>query len=418
MREKPLLFILLAMMAGIFSGMAALIPFIGMRTAIFLLLTLAALTLLLHRHAVVSSLCVLLCYFVFGLFLASESTDREYAPLVSLPIADDIEESLSAHREQMLQTYDRVGLRDDVRGIVSAMTLGGRQGVSRDLRQAYNITGAAHVFALSGLHIAIIFMFVSMLLPIRLFPVASGVIQLLLLWTFVFLVGVHPSILRAAVMFSCYCLCRMLSRTSHSSDVLILTATLLLIYNPQWLFDIGFQMSFMAMTGILTLCPRLMRLLPMPDRKLLRKKRYSIPWQLSNYVWGIIVVTIAATLGTAPLIAHYFGRLSCYGLLANLVVSPCAMLIIFLAILLQLSVFLLPHVGLLSCITTFLATILNIVVDFMNNSMRWMSSLPGASVEGIDITFAQVILIYIVIACTILIAYHLKHGIVRRTTKI
>ena len=261
-------------------------------------------------------------------------------------------------------------------------------------------------------------MFVSMLLPTRLFPVASGIVQLLLLWTFVFLVGAHPSILRAAVMFTCYCLCRMLSRTSHSSDVLILTAVLLLIYNPQWLFDVGFQMSFMAMTGILILCPRLMPLLPMPDRKQLRKKRYSIPWRLSSYVWGIMVVTIAATLGTAPLIAHYFGRLSCYGLLANLIVSPCAMLIILLAILLQFSVFLLPHTGVFSSITAILASMLNGVAGFMNSTMRWLSSLPGASVGGIDITFAQVILIYVVIVCAILITYHLKHGIVRRATRL
>ena len=395
LQQKPLLPVMLLMSAGIFGVMTLFVPPYGTKSVIVVLCLLLALTVLLRRYPSLSSLCILSASFVFGMFLATESIERGFAPLFSLPFGDRVEEVMSLQRDRMLQKYSEAGLSDDVLSVVSAMTLGERHGISPSLRQAYNIAGAAHVFALSGLHISIIFMFISMLLPTRLFPFASAVVQLLLLWTFVFLVGMHPSILRAAVMFTCYCLCRMLSRTTKSIDILILTATLLLIYSPQWLFDVGFQMSFMAMVGILLLQPHLQSLLP---------------YRFLRYPWGIVTVTLSATLGTAPLIAHYFGRLSCYGLLANIVVSPCALAILFLSFLLLLFVFLQPHFAILSPVTHLIATILNAVVGFMNTSILWLSNLPGASIEGISITFAQVVLIYIFIACSLLILYHLWHG--------
>ena len=394
---------MLLMAAGVFCVMTLFVPPFGTKGVFVLLCVLLALTVLLRRYSRLSTLCILSASFVLGVFLALESIERNYEPLFSLPVADRVEESLSFHREKMLHIYEEVGLSDEVRSVVSAMTLGERQDISQSLKQAYRVTGAAHVFAMSGLHISIIFMFITMLLPTRFFPVASAAMQMLLLWTFVFLVGLHPSILRAAVMFTCYSLCRLLSRSTRSIDILILAATLLIIYNPQWLFDIGFQMSFMAMVGILLLCKRIQSILP---------------YRFLRYPWGIVAVTISATLGTAPLIAHYFGRLSCYGLLANLIVSPCALLILFLAFLLLLLAYLQPYLTILSSLTSLVATLLDGVVRFMNASILWLSALPGASIEGIDITFAQTILIYILIACTLLVIYHLKHGIVLRSSKL
>ena len=303
---------------------------------------------------------------------------------------------MADERENLLKVYSDAGLSADEYGIIAAVTLGERNAVSRELKESYRVSGASHLFALSGLHLSIIFALLSVFLPTKMFPKSSAVVQILLLWTYVLLVGIYPSLLRAAVMFTCYCLCRLVSRESHNIDVLILTAFILLVFNPQWLFDVGFQMSFMAMVGIFLLVPPMMKWVKTP---------------VLSYVYGIFVVSFAASLGTFPLIAHYFGRVSCYGLLTNLIASPCIALLLFCAFLMLLSATLQPYLAFLSVVTHALSVVLKFIVGFMNGAIHSIASLPGSSVSGVHISFAQVILVYVLIVCVVLIACHVKHGI-------
>ncbi|MBQ2534012.1 MAG: ComEC/Rec2 family competence protein [Prevotella sp.] len=303
---------------------------------------------------------------------------------------------MADERESLLKVYSDAGLSADEYGIIAAVTLGERNAVSRELKESYRVSGASHLFALSGLHLSIIFALLSVFLPTKIFPKSSAAVQILLLWTYVLLVGIYPSLLRAAVMFTCYCLCRLVSRESHNIDVLILTAFILLVFNPQWLFDVGFQMSFMAMVGIFLLVPPMMKWVKTP---------------VLSYVYGIFVVSFAASLGTFPLIAHYFGRVSCYGLLTNLIASPCIALLLFCAFLMLLSAALQPYIAFLSIVTHALSVALKFIVGFMNGAIHSIASLPGSSVSGVHISFAQVILVYVLIVCAILIACHVKHGI-------
>ena len=395
MTDKPLLLILLTVAPGIFAGsywFGAISLTLTLTLTLSLVLASLVCSLVFPSRNAVSSAFLLLASFFLGMMLVTNSIQRGSTPTVSLPFIDEMEEYMSGKREAMLQTYRDAGLNEDVYGVVAAMTLGERSAVSQPLKSAYNVSGVSHVFALSGMHLAIIFGFISLMLPVRIFPRSSALVQILFLWSFVFLVGIHPSILRAAVMFTFYALCRILSRAAQSIDVLILTAFLLLVFNPQWLFDVGFQMSFMAMVGILLLCGRLQRLVRAPR----------------SYLVGILAVTLSANLGTLPLIALYFGRVSCYGLLANLVVSPCTFLILLLSLTLQvLSIFLCAN----STIVHFTVQILNGTVSLMNSFVRWLSSLPGASIEGISLTASQTILVYVVIAAIILVARHVRHGL-------
>ena len=343
-----------------------------------------------------SSLCLFPASFLLGMLLIINNIQHGSEPSVELSVIEQAEEYMSRQREHMLQTYQAAGMSDDEYGIVAAVTLGERGALSRSLKESYRISGASHLFALSGLHLGIIFAILSVFLPTKLFPKSSAVMQILLLWTYVMLVGIYPSLLRAAVMFTCYCLCRLVSREAHNIDVLILTAFILLVFNPQWLFDIGFQMSFMAMVGIFLLTPPLMK---------------SVKTPVLSYVCGIFVVSFAASLGTFPLIAHYFGRVSCYGLLTNLIVSPCIALLLFCAFLMLLSASLQPYIAFLSVITHALSYVLRSVIGFMNDVIQYIAMLPGSSIGGVHISFAQVILVYVLIACAVLIVYHVKHGI-------
>ena len=400
--NKPLLLILLTMAPGIFVGSYCY----GVYSLAYSVVVAVVLSLLSLRFTITLPFAS----FFFGIALATSSIQRGYEPIVSLPFMNEVEEYMNAQRERMLSVYRDADMPDDVYGIVSAMTLGERHAVSRPLRESYNVSGVSHVFALSGLHLSIIFMFLSLLLPTRLFPRFSSLMQLLLLWTFVFLVGIHPSLLRAAVMFTCYILCRLLSRNTHSIDILIFAAFLLLVYNPQWLFDIGFQMSFMAMVGILLLATRLMRLVPMPQWARRSSLGYSL-WYAFSALWGMLVVSLSASIAVMPLIALYFGRVSFYGLLANLVVSPCATLILFLSILLQVVAFLSAQFGVLPSLPLWIGQGINHVVTFMNHSVQWVAHLPGSSLEGVNLSVAQTVLLYVIIVTSLLLLRILRRGI-------
>ena len=413
MTDKPLLSILLTIAPGIIVGSYwfGLVP---LPAGVGLTLLFSAVAVLLRsRSAALSTVMLLASSFMLGVVLVTSSIRHGSEPVVAFPLMDEVEEYMSNQREKMLANYRLAGLPDDVSGVVSAMTLGERQGISHELKESYRISGVSHVFALSGMHLAIIFMFLSMLLPTRLFPRASAVVQMLLVWTYVMLVGIHPSIIRAAVMFTCYLLCNLLSRSTHGIDVLILTAVLLLVYNPLWLFDVGFQMSFMAMTGILLFAGRIQEMLRRHDVLAVESPACYALYGMAYYVLGLLAVTISATLGTAPLIVLYFGRLSCYGLLANLIVSPCATLILLFAFLLQFAVILQAHIPLLSPLTTLLASMLKGTVNLLNASVQWIASLPGASVDGISLTPQQVILVYVIIISLALLIHRLHRALSR-----
>ena len=394
--DRPLLFVLLFMMAGIFGGMVFFVSVVSTRTSFIVLSVLLLSALFFRNRAVISTLLLLLSSFALGVVLISNSIDRGFRSTISFSALDRVEEYMADERESLLKVYSDAGLSADEYGIIAAVTLGERNAVSRELKESYRVSGASHLFALSGLHLSIIFALLSVFLPTKIFPKSSAAVQILLLWTYVLLVGIYPSLLRAAVMFTCYCLCRLVSRESHNIDVLILTAFILLVFNPQWLFDVGFQMSFMAMVGIFLLVPPMMKWVKTP---------------VLSYVYGIFVVSFAASLGTFPLIAHYFGRVSCYGLLTNLIASPCIALLLFCAFLMLLSAALQPYLAFLSVVTHALSYILKYVVGFMNGAIHYIASLPGSSVSGVHISFAQVILVYVLIVCAILIACHIKHGI-------
>lgn len=394
--DRPLLFVLLFMMAGIFGGMVFFVSVVSTRTSFIVLSVLLLSALFFRNRAVISTLLLLLSSFALGVVLISNSVDRGFQSTISFSAIDRVEEYMADERESLLKVYSDAGLSADEYGIIAAVTLGERNAVSRELKESYRVSGASHLFALSGLHLSMIFALLSLFLPTKMFPKGSAVVQILLLWTYVLLVGIYPSLLRAAVMFTCYCLCRLVSRESHNIDVLILTAFILLVFNPQWLFDVGFQMSFMAMVGIFLLTPPMMKWVKTP---------------VLSYVYGIFVVSFAASLGTFPLIAHYFGRVSCYGLLTNLIASPCIALLLFCAFLMLLSAALQPYLAFLSVVTHALSYILKNVVGFMNGAIHSIASLPGSSVSGVHISFAQVILVYVLIVCVVLIACHIKHGI-------
>ena len=373
----------------------------GVSTLLFLLLS------FFRRSNVASYVFTLMAAMALGAYLI-KGERHEY----DFPFQQEIEQFMTGQRMLLVETYRDSGLTGDEQGVVAAMTLGEKQTVSHELRESYNVSGASHVFALSGLHLGIIYMLLSLLFPRRLMwvfgewrRVAEWLlvsVQLLALWAYVMLVGAHPSILRAAVMLTVYGITRNSSRRPDSLSVLVFTLTLLLVIWPQWIFDIGFQMSFAAVASITLLYQPLNRWLMDISPLLCR-------CAILRVILQTMLISTCAQLGVAPLIAHYFHRFSVYFLLTNLPVPFLATLVIYLAVVLlacaSLSI---------PALTTLVAVALHTVVSWLNRYLVWVSSLPCASIDNISIGWLHTIVIYILIICLCLLAYNLKKGIRRR----
>lgn len=355
-----------------------------------------ALSALLTAHrARISTVTVLAAVFILGVFLIRSSGRVSIWGGVNTVLQQRLGSDMSEKRRQLCDIYRCQGLKDDAYGVVAAMTLGERQGVSTRLKEAYRTSGAAHVFALSGLYLGIIYLFLALILPRWRHPRASSAVLLPLLWAYTVLVGCHPSVCRAAVMLTLYTLLTLLARRSGGMGVLLFTAFLLLAVMPEWLADAGFLMSFMAVLCISVfykLLYRRERFYPWRDpyyrisisnpakpfdSHSLKFYRVTALRAVSGWVWSMVSVSLSAQLLVAPLVAYYFGTVSPWFLLANLIVSPLALLIIPLAFVVLLLGLLVPFLPIVQPFLHLVVTALDVVVRTLNNAILWVASLPG-----------------------------------------
>ena len=280
--------------------------------------------------------------------------------------------------------------------IVVAMSMGEKRDISRDLRADYSSSGAAHVLALSGLHIGIIFFLFKLLfshrhryrLTVRQL-LAEGLL-IATVWCYVYIVQMPPSAVRAATMVTLYELMGLHQRGHVSLNVLGATAFAMLLIRPADLYDIGFQLSFAAVTAIVVFYPLFCQLVPRPTNRAL------------SWIWSMLCVSLAAQIGVAPLIAYHFGYISTYSVFSSLVVIPCATIIV------AMSVFLIVFLY-VTIVAETIAALLASVADMMNKFVTWMASLPGSTINNIHLNVGQVVFIYLTIGClSLLLALMLK----------
>ena len=285
------------------------------------------------------------------------------------------------YRHTLLERYRLLGASDAEYAVLAAMTLGDKTAMTKDLKEVYAISGASHVLALSGLHLGIIYVLLSMLVPGRRFRMLSQVLILLSIWGFVLLVGMPVSVVRAAVMISICALLSIFHRNPVSLNSLSLAVICILLANPVSIFDVGFQLSFAAMLSILLVKPLMEGMV---------SQAYLMKHPLLRWLWGVTTVSVAAQVGVAPLIAYYFGRFSTYFILTNLVVIPAATLILYLTL-----------VTLLLPVT---AVLLVKVVEGLNAILQLIAtSLPYASIEGLQPTVLQTLAVYVILISSCLI---------------
>ena len=283
------------------------------------------------------------------------------------------------------------------RGIAQALLLGWRADVDEDTQQRFRQAGITHLLCVSGLHVGVLALLVGGLLFFlgrrRWQRIVKGAVQLVAVWFFVLLTGMAPATLRAGVMFSLMILGSMAGRRTSTLNNLATSALLILSFAPMQLFDVGFQLSYAALLGILAWQRPLQNLIPGLSERNSKPHR----WLLSK-VWGWTCLSTAAQVGTLPLVLYYFHQFPLYFLIANLSVVPFAGVLLATTLLTVLS-------GGGASITA----LLRWELDLVDGLTRWVSSLPSALLEDLycDLPLA-LLLVLALLLCTCWLRGHLR----------
>ncbi len=283
-------------------------------------------------------------------------------------------------QKKLLAVYKRFGIEGDEFAVLAALTLGSKDALHPELRQNYTTSGGMHILAVSGLHVGIIFMVLNFLLSFldksKSLKKLKIVLVILLLWAYAFVTGLPPSVVRATIMFSMIAIGMGFGRKGQIYNTIFASAFLMLLFNPDFLFDVGFQLSYCAVLSIVYFQPKI-------------AKWFYIKNKLLKWSWDLTSVSIAAQIGTAPLTLYYFHQFANYFLITNFVAIPFATLIIYaaVALLLTSSVPYLPVA---------IAFVLQWLLRILNTSIEFIHHLPY-SVTITSIMDVQVLLAFIAI---------------------
>ncbi|MGG5505761.1 MULTISPECIES: ComEC/Rec2 family competence protein [unclassified Myroides] len=220
-----------------------------------------------------------------------------------------------ARRVELQQRIAQTKMSPQAKALLSALLLGDRQGIEQEQIDVFQRLGLMHVLAISGLHIGVIYLFLSVLTSF-LNPRYRCVLLVFLLWIFVFLSGFSPSVFRAVFMFSLLSVAKEVRRKQPTREIIGLTLFFSLLFQPNWLFDVGFQLSYAAVLGIVWLMP-------------LFKKAYTQN-KYVNYYLGLCYVSLVAQLSVLPLQLYYFHSFSFSFLWSNVLVIPLLTLLLVL----------------------------------------------------------------------------------------
>jgi competence protein ComEC len=250
-------------------------------------------------------------------------------------------------------------------GVISALAVGNRNYLDKETKENYSNSGAMHVLAVSGLHVGLIwyvlnifFGFLKFYRPTRLLYL---IIMLGLLWLYVLVTGMSPSVIRAGIMLSILTASGMLKRGSVHYNPVFLSAFILLVVDPYLILDVGFQLSYLAVLGIMFFQPKI--------------KAFYLPKnRLTKYVWELTSVSIAAQAGTFIPAIYYFNKFPTYFLLTNYVVLPLVTIILILIILSAIFWFFKPLFT-LSCYC------IDFFTGIMNKGVAFIDSLKGSSLN-------------------------------------
>lgn len=330
-------------------------------------------------------------YLSYSLILTSDYLTSDEWQLLPDDAAPGIRHIFLRFRTKLVGTLKEFGLSNDELAVASALALGYKDNLSDEVRHAYSSAGAMHILAVSGMHVGIVYGVIVFLLSFfksEKLKIPKVVLSIILVWAYAALTGLSPSVSRAALMFSILALGRLQKHGSGSLNAIAASAFILLLINPYNLYNLGFQLSYVAVIGIILLYEPIYNI-------------YKVKNKLIDKVWSLTSVSVAAQIATAPLCMYYFHQFSNYFLITNYLLIPVSTIAIWLVI----AVFIFSPI---TAVATFLTKILAFTIKTMNFFATGIESLPFSVTTDIQISFPQLILLYFIISALAIFFFNTK----------
>ncbi|MFD0761277.1 ComEC/Rec2 family competence protein [Lutibacter aestuarii] len=284
-------------------------------------------------------------------------------------------------RIKIIKSLKKYGFKNDELAVVNALILGQRQDISESLLESYTGAGAIHILAVSGLHIGIILMLLTFIFkPISYFKhgkTLTAVIIILLLWMYAIIAGLSPSVVRAVAMFTAITIGMYLNRPSNVYNSLIISMFFLLLFHPFYLFEVGFQLSYLAVFFIVWIQPKLFNIW------------ISKVWILRK-IWQLFTVSIAAQIGVLPLSLYYFHQFPSLFFISNLVIIP------FLGVILIVGVIIIVC-AILNILPSIVGDFYILIIQKMNFFVSWIAHQETFLFKNIPFSFSAMLASYLVI---------------------
>ncbi len=319
----------------------------------------------------------------YSAYLPTKDYQRIAEKASSIPFAAE------KFRFRLINQLKKHITNDEQRQVISALTLGYRKELSPETRSYFASTGAMHVLAVSGLHVGMIYLFLTYALGFlkrtQLGRMTFVIIIALLLWSYALITGFSPSVQRATVMFSFILVANSLRRPASIYNSIAASAFLLLLINPNLIFEVGFQLSYAAVTSIVFFFPKIESL-------------WSPQNNVLNWFWQLFCVSIAAQIGTFALSVYYFHQFPLFFWLSNFIVIPAAYVILASTVLF----FLISPVNWLVAV---LAKVLSSVTFLTLFLLKKIDQIPNSLIENIGISAFQ---LAVLLACLIASMFFIK----------
>lgn len=282
-------------------------------------------------------------------------------------------------RENINKNIKKYGFSKEVLAIINALLLGQRNDISKKQSEQYKDAGAIHILAVSGLHIGIILIFLNFVF--RFFEnlkngkIIKLVCVVICLWLYAFLAGMSASVVRAVTMFSTIAIALAVNRPFGVKNSLFVSFFFLILLNPLFLFDVGFQLSYLAVFSIIWLQPII-------------KEIWNPRWKIVTYFWELLTVSLAAQLGILPLSLFYFHQFPGLFFISSLVIIPLLGIIIGLG-------FLIIILSTFNILPLILANIYGFIIEMMNNFIAYIAQKESFIFQNISFSLLLMLTFYI-----------------------
>lgn len=290
-----------------------------------------------------------------------------------------------AFRTKLLERLEHLPFEKENLGLLSAILLGDKSRLTPLMKQRFSVAGLSHLLALSGLHIGLLtgclLFFLRILKPSLIARIVKGVLVLLFLWSYAYITGLSPSVLRSTILFSLLAIGLVFDYRRNLLNALGIAAFFMLLYQPYYIYDIGFQLSYLAVFSLIVVGVRLESL-------------WSSRFKLLTYFWRILCASLSVQVFTLPLVIYYFSNLPLCFWISNLFALPILTLILYLSCCLWLALMAnAPLVALLS-------TLIDNSLSVLNEGVIQLSSQKYAAIT--DFTITPVMLLLYALLCAAL----------------